>query len=185
MNGWLPTDYVQKIDGDVSGGSVGGGGASSEPIPLEVSKPVAQTIETIATEANTPAAATPAAPATPIQQAQPAAVRTPENVVAPSTNLSQQLNNLLISTGSGSSVAAPSNPNQKICFACNEPIKSAFVMARDKPFHPNHFQCFTCQQELGGRAYLEKDGQFYCEADYYAAFNPKWSVGDGGMEGGS
>lgn len=47
-------------------------------------------------------------------------------------------------------------------------------MAKDKAFHPNHFQCFTCNKELGGHAYLEKDDKFYCEEDYYAAFNPKW-----------
>jgi len=27
--------------------------------------------------------------------------------------------------------------------------------------------------ELGGKAFIEKDGSFYCEADYYSSFNPK------------
>jgi len=52
-------------------------------------------------------------------------------------------------------------------------VESAFVIAKDKTFHADHFRCDTCKQPLGGKPFIEKDDKFFCEDDYYAAFNPR------------
>jgi DNA-binding transcriptional regulator YiaG len=83
----------------------------------------------------------------------------------------------ITTTGSSSqSSAPPALPpsTTKVCAHCHETIKSAFVMARDVLFHPQHFLCHACAKPLGGKAYLEgPDRRFYCESDYYSLFNPK------------
>jgi len=52
-------------------------------------------------------------------------------------------------------------------------VESAFVVAKDKTFHADCFRCITCNNPLGGKAFIEKDGKFYCEDDYYTEFNPR------------
>jgi len=142
--GWVPTEYVQKVED--------GSDPSSEPIT--VGKPQnSRAIE--ATESHSNASA---------DQQVADALKT-LSVASSSASPS--------SSSSTSASAAGSGSSSKICASCLEPIKSAFVMAKDRPFHPQHFQCDTCKKELGGRAYLEKDSKFYCEDDYYAQFNPK------------
>jgi len=61
----------------------------------------------------------------------------------------------------------------KACHQCSLAINSVFVCAAGKLYHPNHFLCHHCQQPLGGKPYLERDGFFYCEPDFYAQFNPR------------
>lgn len=62
---------------------------------------------------------------------------------------------------------------ERICYQCKGVVESAFVIAKDKTFHADHFRCDTCKQPLGGKPFIEKDDKFFCEDDYYAAFNPR------------
>jgi paxillin len=62
---------------------------------------------------------------------------------------------------------------ERICHQCKGVVESAFVIAKDKTFHADHFRCDTCKQPLGGKPFIEKDDKFFCEDDYYAAFNPR------------
>jgi len=47
------------------------------------------------------------------------------------------------------------------------------VVAKDSKFHPDCFNCLICKTPLGGKPFIEKDGKFYCDNDYYNAFNPR------------
>ena len=141
LTGWLPTDYVQKIESELdsnSNSSSAAAGSNSVAVaaePIQVSKPVnsreIQLAENISPMK--PAASTAVAP-TATSNSNPSA----------SAGLSEQLSQLIVNSGgvvtSSSSSAPNPNPNAKICASCHEPIKSAFVMAKEKPFHPNHFQ---------------------------------------------
>jgi len=62
---------------------------------------------------------------------------------------------------------------ERICFQCKGVVESAFVIAKDKTFHADHFKCDSCKEPLGGKPFIEKDDKFFCEDDYYAAFNPR------------
>jgi len=61
----------------------------------------------------------------------------------------------------------------RFVFSCGGKVESAFVVAKDKTFHADCFRCITCNNPLGGKAFIEKDGKFYCEDDYYTEFNPR------------
>jgi len=90
----------------------------------------------------------------------------PDPIPDPTPDYQQQKTTSYGST-TGSSTGA------KICFACGGKVESAFVVAKDKTFHADCFRCFKCNQALGGKAFIEKDGKFYCEDCYYNEFNPR------------
>jgi len=72
-----------------------------------------------------------------------------------------------------SSSAAPADPNAKKCHACGGVLETSFVLAKDYYFHTDHFKCKGCGENLSGKPFVEKDGEFYCEEDYYNSFNPR------------
>lgn len=47
------------------------------------------------------------------------------------------------------------------------------VVAKGVTFHGPHFRCCECNMHLQGKGFLERDGQFFCEDDFYERFNPK------------
>jgi len=71
------------------------------------------------------------------------------------------------------SVAPVSGGDGKTCGKCGLAISGAFVVAKDKTYHADCFRCSTCSTALGGKAFIEKDNDIFCEACYYTAFNPK------------
>jgi len=81
----------------------------------------------------------------------------------------QDLNNTL------NTLQSLSGDDGKMCHGCNKPvgISEPFVVAKEKTFHAGCFSCKECGQELGGKPFMEKDGNFYCEDCYYNAFSPK------------
>nr|XP_043871846.1 transforming growth factor beta-1-induced transcript 1 protein-like isoform X1 [Solea senegalensis] len=58
------------------------------------------------------------------------------------------------------------------CSACQKPVVGQVVTALGKVWHPEHFVCTECETELGSRNFFEKDGQPYCESDYFTLFSP-------------
>eukprot|EP00461_Guttulinopsis_vulgaris_P001151 UN01151 len=70
--------------------------------------------------------------------------------------------------------AAPAQPQQQQsapassepCAGCNGNIESSALIAKGKHFHPDCFVCTTCRKPLTA-GFLERDGQYFCEDDYY------------------
>jgi len=82
---------------------------------------------------------------------------------------SQRRTNVNVSTPAQSASTA----GGRVCHSCKQTVTSAYVVAKGLTFHADHFRCVKCNVELGGKAFIEKDGSFYCENDYYGTFNPK------------
>jgi len=85
------------------------------------------------------------------------------------TSMTQRRQNTNVSTPA--STTAPAGA--RVCHSCKQAVTTAYVVAKGMTFHADHFRCVKCNGELGGKAFIEKDGNFYCENDYYANFNPK------------
>ncbi|XP_064779680.1 transforming growth factor beta-1-induced transcript 1 protein-like isoform X4 [Oncorhynchus masou masou] len=58
------------------------------------------------------------------------------------------------------------------CSACQKPVVGQVVTALGRVWHPEHFVCSECETELGSRNFFEKDGQPYCESDYFTLYSP-------------
>ena len=197
--GWIPTEYIEKVDSD--GAAVLGQEAEisverpqpnplsgSQALGVSTSRDGSQVIAaepTAASEAEEEVAAL-RITTTQEPQAQAGAAAAPPSTsaAAPAHAIDAVLAASSLAAALPASPRSPASPSSpapppvvsasgKTCAHCHESIKSAFVMARDQLFHPNHFLCATCSLPLGGKPYLEKDGAFYCESDYYAQFNPR------------
>lgn len=166
--GWLPVDYVEKVNDlpsdqraivgidaapeiqavEAPAQSHRGSVSASQPVvptPVPEQKKPDPTPAPAPTPAPTPAAApAPAAAAPPTQEMEQLAVDEPSD-----------------------------DPNAKRCQHCRRIIDAAFVVAKNFSFHPDCFKCTVCSKVLAGQPFIEKDDKFYCEDDYYAAFNPK------------
>eukprot|EP01088_Endostelium_zonatum_P007709 TRINITY_DN2007_c0_g1_i1.p1 TRINITY_DN2007_c0_g1~~TRINITY_DN2007_c0_g1_i1.p1 ORF type:complete len:558 (-),score=187.68 TRINITY_DN2007_c0_g1_i1:152-1825(-) len=59
------------------------------------------------------------------------------------------------------------------CAHCGDPIVGRVTNAMGKAFHPDHFVCSNCSQPFPDGAYIEHDGQAYCEEHYYELFAPR------------
>eukprot|EP00808_Paulinella_micropora_P008647 g53428.t1 len=198
LSGWLPTDYVEKIedynmddeqvevfeDGEMLGAvqvpaelPTPAAPAPAEkakpevidmPLPPAVPEPVIDTPQPAKpkpqAQAAAPAAAAPAAAAGPtLPTYQPTYRPTPQAVAAPAA-------------APAAAAAAPPAAvynDGKSCDKCHKPVTSAFVVAKERTFHADCFGCKDCNQLLGGKAFIERDSSFFCEACYYKNFNPK------------
>uniref|UniRef100_A0A8C1PTD2 LIM zinc-binding domain-containing protein n=1 Tax=Cyprinus carpio TaxID=7962 RepID=A0A8C1PTD2_CYPCA len=58
------------------------------------------------------------------------------------------------------------------CSACQKPVVGQVVTALGRVWHPEHFVCSECECELGNCNFFEKDGQPYCEPDYFTLYSP-------------
>uniref|UniRef100_A0A0A9Y9F0 Transforming growth factor beta-1-induced transcript 1 protein n=1 Tax=Lygus hesperus TaxID=30085 RepID=A0A0A9Y9F0_LYGHE len=75
--------------------------------------------------------------------------------------------------------------HQRICSTCQKPIEAeSSLIAKGKAYHPGCFTCTVCHTSLTGVGFLEKDGDVYCERDYYAKFNPRCKQCDEVIIGG-
>lgn len=60
---------------------------------------------------------------------------------------------------------------EHICSSCKSEITdSAFVRVGAYKFHRDHFRCVVCSTSLSGGKFHQKDGLFYCAADFAAKF---------------
>ncbi|XP_065830432.1 leupaxin-like [Oscarella lobularis] len=59
------------------------------------------------------------------------------------------------------------------CAYCNGPVLESCITAMGKTWHPEHFFCHHCSRPFGADVFHERDGQAYCEKDFYALFAPK------------
>eukprot|EP00118_Oscarella_pearsei_P008667 m.45952 g.45952 ORF g.45952 m.45952 type:complete len:533 (+) comp33647_c0_seq6:78-1676(+) len=59
------------------------------------------------------------------------------------------------------------------CSYCNGPVLESCITAMGKTWHPDHFFCHHCSQPFGTAVFHEKDGEAYCEKDFYELFAPK------------
>jgi hypothetical protein len=74
---------------------------------------------------------------------------------------------------SAASLHAAAAAGAIMCHACGAAVGKQFVVAKDKTFHVDHFCCCECKSLLSGMPFIEREGAFYCEADFYELFNPK------------
>lgn len=63
-------------------------------------------------------------------------------------------------------LAPQNNASGPTCASCQQTIVGQSLVAKGNNFHPDCFVCLTCRKPLTG-GFLEKDGQYYCEQDYY------------------
>lgn len=196
-SGWIPTDYVEKIADYVEDSN------TPEPPPPEPEPPKAEVrpvepeptpeaksepakVEPVYSEPAKPAYSEPAK-ATTTSYSQPKTEKQQEAKKQPDIDTQMKALNQATAaydnnhnTFGGEKATLPkpqvvprAGATERICYQCKEVVESAFVIAKDKTFHADHFRCDTCKQPLGGKPFIEKDDKFFCEDDYYAAFNPR------------
>jgi len=146
--GWVPADYLEKIK-DVPKAAAA---APEAKKPVEMSaddaRKAIEQLSLLAASAESNA-----------QKEEAAAAN-------------QRRQNVNVSTPAQPAAAAGA-AGGRVCHACKGSVTSAYVVAKGMTFHADHFRCVKCNTELGGKAFIEKDGSFYCETDYYNSFNPK------------
>jgi len=59
------------------------------------------------------------------------------------------------------------------CGFCGEIIIGQCLNAIGKTYHPEHFVCTHCNKPFPNGAFIEHEGQPYCEADYNELFCPR------------
>ncbi|MBN3305842.1 PAXI protein, partial [Amia calva] len=57
------------------------------------------------------------------------------------------------------------------CASCGKCIVGKVITALGGTWHPEHFVCCVCGVEL--KAFFERDGKPFCEADYQKLFSPR------------
>lgn len=151
-SGWLPTDFVEKIE-DYEG-----------EIEEEIVEQLEQ-VEIIEEPApvEEPEIVAPEPEVELIPEPEPLAEPTPYTP-APATPSSL--------TPAASPPASEADADAKLCHKCNRPVTTAFVVAKGKTFHADCFSCGDCGTMLGGKQFIPRDNQFYCENCYYKNFNP-------------
>lgn len=187
-SGWIPTDYVEKI-ADYTEEFTPEPPREEPPVekPVEVVKQPEPKVE-IKPEPKVEPAKTesafhkPATATTTGYSQQPKAENKQPDVSAQLKALNQATaaydNKQNTFGGAQATMPKPqvvprAGATERICYQCKGVVESAFVIAKDKTFHADHFRCDTCKQPLGGKPFIEKDDKFFCEDDYYAAFNPR------------
>lgn len=63
-------------------------------------------------------------------------------------------------------------PTENVCVKCKQPVRERYVVAKERLYHVDHFTCVTCNKSLAGVAYIERDGDIYCENDYHEKYSP-------------
>eukprot|EP00457_Paulinella_chromatophora_P005719 gb/GEZN01005736.1/.p1 GENE.gb/GEZN01005736.1/~~gb/GEZN01005736.1/.p1 ORF type:complete len:524 (-),score=104.11 gb/GEZN01005736.1/:76-1647(-) len=174
LSGWLPTDYVEKI-ADYTPEEEGGGEKvqqlSEQPSLAMLAEPA---------ELGVPAApAVPAAPPAPEVVKVPPPKQQVEEIPMPQEKEEPAAYTPTPAQPKPAAKAAPAPTpttgatDGKTCDKCKKGVTSAFVVAKERTFHADCFGCGDCGQLLGGKAFIERDGSFYCEECYYKNFNPK------------
>ncbi|XP_071657464.1 transforming growth factor beta-1-induced transcript 1 protein-like isoform X2 [Patagioenas fasciata] len=60
-----------------------------------------------------------------------------------------------------------------VCGGCRRPIVGKALVALGRPWHPEHLVCGHCGEALGESPFLERGGVPYCPPDYGRLFAPK------------
>jgi len=59
------------------------------------------------------------------------------------------------------------------CGVCKKEAADRYVTIKDVRIHAECFKCKTCDVSLGGKPYIQHEGNFLCQADYYALAGKK------------
>jgi hypothetical protein len=63
---------------------------------------------------------------------------------------------------------------QEGCGLCSRIFPGAYIMdSNERKYHEECFNCFHCEKSLLQTGFVEKDGNLYCEKDFYDLFSPK------------
>ncbi|XP_041939664.1 transforming growth factor beta-1-induced transcript 1 protein-like isoform X4 [Alosa sapidissima] len=111
---------------------------------------------------------TPAAPAA----VTPVVTSTQQPAPAPQTSSGGSLDSMLGLLQSDLSRQGVPTSSKGNCSACQKPVVGQVVTALGRVWHPEHFVCSECECELGNKNFFEKDGQPYCEPDYFTLYSP-------------
>ncbi|XP_065715589.1 transforming growth factor beta-1-induced transcript 1 protein-like isoform X3 [Patagioenas fasciata] len=102
-----------------------------------------------------------------------------QNLGAPSTSATEELDRLMASLADFNlhppDLANRGVPTQDkgVCGGCRRPIVGKALVALGRPWHPEHLVCGHCGEALGESPFLERGGVPYCPPDYGRLFAPK------------
>jgi len=152
-NGWIPKDFVEEMD-EADLKALNDAAVAKEPAATESKE-----------EAAAPATATeePAASIPEPLAAEPQA----DSSASKDEDVQKALDELNLAIDQSKKAE---NADTPICSTCSKPITSAFVTISEQKHHAECFTCVACKISLAGQPYIEKDGAFYCEDDYYRKF---------------
>ncbi|KAM4608185.1 transforming growth factor beta-1-induced transcript 1 protein [Discoglossus pictus] len=88
------------------------------------------------------------------------------------------LDSMLVQLKSGLQLQGIETQSKGLCVSCQRPIAGQVVTALGHTWHPEHFVCAHCHTLIGSTNFFEKDGQPYCERDYFALHAPRCALCD-------
>ncbi|XP_053327774.1 transforming growth factor beta-1-induced transcript 1 protein isoform X2 [Spea bombifrons] len=88
------------------------------------------------------------------------------------------LDSMMVKLQSGLKLQGIETQSKGLCQSCHRPIAGQVVTALGHAWHPEHFVCAHCHTMIGSTNFFEKDGQPYCERDYFALHAPRCSMCD-------
>lgn len=59
------------------------------------------------------------------------------------------------------------------CGVCGKEASNQYVVIKDVRYHAECFKCKTCGMSLGGKPYIQTEGDFLCQDCYYAKMGKK------------
>ncbi|KAM8962408.1 transforming growth factor beta-1-induced transcript 1 protein-like [Pelodytes ibericus] len=88
------------------------------------------------------------------------------------------LDYMLVKLQSGLKLQGIETQSKGLCQSCQRPIAGQVVTALGHTWHPEHFVCAHCHVLIGSTNFFEKEGQPYCERDYFAVHAPRCGMCD-------
>jgi hypothetical protein len=69
------------------------------------------------------------------------------------------------------------------CHGCGQPIRGEYIKAIGQIWHREHFVCAVCRRPFPDDKFVEKNGQAYCQHDYYETFGTRCCICNKAMDG--
>ncbi|XP_068100248.1 transforming growth factor beta-1-induced transcript 1 protein [Hyperolius riggenbachi] len=88
------------------------------------------------------------------------------------------LDSMMVKLQSGLKEQGIETQSKGFCQGCQRPIAGQVVAALGHTWHPEHFVCAHCKSLIGSTNFFEKDGQPYCEKDYFDLHAPRCALCD-------
>ncbi|XP_075034803.1 transforming growth factor beta-1-induced transcript 1 protein-like isoform X4 [Mixophyes fleayi] len=107
--------------------------------------------------------------------------RRPEDVSSPQClepDARSDLDSMMVTLQSGLKQQGIETQTKGLCEGCQRPIAGQVVTALGHTWHPEHFVCAHCKSLIGSTNFFEKDGQPYCERDYFTLHAPRCALCD-------
>lgn len=86
------------------------------------------------------------------------------------------LDSMMVKLQSGLKQQGIETLSKGLCQSCQRPIAGQVVTALGHTWHPEHFICAHCKSLIGSTNFFEKDGQPYCEKDYFDLHAPRCAL---------